>query len=401
MLIKCPECELQVSDKALSCPHCGYPFKDKPKQRKPSGKHMRLPNGFGQISLLKQNLRNPYRVMVTVGKTEEGKPICKLLKPQAYFKTYNEAYEALVEYHKNPYELTDEITVEMLYDEWSSRYYDSLTSDSSIRTLKAAWKYCWSIKNINVKDVKVKTIRDVVEESYIETDNGKIYATPNMKFRIKTLLNLMFDYAVEYEMVETNKARAYNLPKEIKKISKTTQNDHINFELWEMEKLWTNRSIEYVDAILIQCYTGLRPQELCNIEVKNIKDGFIKGGMKTVAGKDRMIPIHSVIEPIIKEKIKECEKIGSEYLLFNKNGDRVRYSIYRDNYKKVIKKLDLNLKHRPHDPRVFFISECKKYKVDEYAIKYIVGHSIADVTEKVYTKRELEWLKEEIEKIKK
>ena len=24
MLIKCPECELQVSDKAAFCPHCGY-----------------------------------------------------------------------------------------------------------------------------------------------------------------------------------------------------------------------------------------------------------------------------------------------------------------------------------------------------------------------------------------
>lgn len=28
MLIKCHECELQVSDKALSCPHCGYPLQD-------------------------------------------------------------------------------------------------------------------------------------------------------------------------------------------------------------------------------------------------------------------------------------------------------------------------------------------------------------------------------------
>ena len=25
-LIKCPECELQVSDKAITCPHCGYPL---------------------------------------------------------------------------------------------------------------------------------------------------------------------------------------------------------------------------------------------------------------------------------------------------------------------------------------------------------------------------------------
>ena len=27
MLTKCPECDLQVSDKAYTCPHCGYPLK--------------------------------------------------------------------------------------------------------------------------------------------------------------------------------------------------------------------------------------------------------------------------------------------------------------------------------------------------------------------------------------
>ena len=33
-------------------------------------------------------------------------------------------------------------------------------------------------------------------------------------------------------------------------------------------------------------------------------------------------------------------------------------------------------------------------------IKYIVGHSIQDLTERVYTEREISWLKEEIEKIR-
>lgn len=42
----------------------------------------------------------------------------------------------------------------------------------------------------------------------------------------------------------------------------------------------------------------------------------------------------------------------------------------------------------------------KKYKVDEYAIKYMVGHVISDITEKVYTNRSRERLKEKIEKIK-
>ena len=83
MLIRCPECELQVSDKAMYCPHCGFPIvSDKPQKNKPTKKHKRLPNGFGQIIEIKnRNLRKPYRAMVTVGKNEYGKPIQKILKP--------------------------------------------------------------------------------------------------------------------------------------------------------------------------------------------------------------------------------------------------------------------------------------------------------------------------------
>ena len=32
--------------------------------------------------------------------------------------------------------------------------------------------------------------------------------------------------------------------------------------------------------------------------------------------------------------------------------------------------------------------------------RYMVGHKISDITEKVYTQREFDWLKKEIEKIK-
>ena len=62
--------------------------------------------------------------------------------------------------------------------------------------------------------------------------------------------------------------------------------------------------------------------------------------------------------------------------------------------------MELNPEHKPHDPRKHFITMAKKYKVDEYAIKYIVGHSITDLTENVYTDREDSWLLEEMQKIK-
>ena len=84
-------------------------------------KHMRLPNGFGQISKISnKKLRNPYRAMVTIGKTPTGRPICKLLKPVAYFPTYNEAYQALMEYKKNPYDFSHSTTFKEVLDKWSA-----------------------------------------------------------------------------------------------------------------------------------------------------------------------------------------------------------------------------------------------------------------------------------------
>ena len=102
--MNCPECALQVSDKALSCPHCGYPLdKSTIKRKRGSGKRRRLPNGFGSITERRdKNLRNPFWARVCVGKNEFGKPILKPLKPQCSFPNYNAAYAALVEYNKNP-----------------------------------------------------------------------------------------------------------------------------------------------------------------------------------------------------------------------------------------------------------------------------------------------------------
>lgn len=91
-LMKCPECGLQVSDKALSCPHCGYPLDSAVKKKKgrgPAAKRKRLPNGFGSITEIKgKNLREPFRARVCVGRDPLGRFILKSLKPKTFFKTY-------------------------------------------------------------------------------------------------------------------------------------------------------------------------------------------------------------------------------------------------------------------------------------------------------------------------
>ena len=413
MLITCPECELQASDKAMNCPHCGFPLKsdkDKRKPRNKNNKRKRLPNGFGQISEIKnQNLRNRFRAMVSVGKSANGRPIVKPLKPESYFSTYNEAYEALVAYNKNPYDLEPAITVRELYEKWTEQYFPTLKSESSTRTISSAWAYCSSIYDMRACDVRARHIKGCMDEGIAIIRGEERHPTAGTKSRIKSMFNLLFDYALEYEIVDKNYARTFNVSNDVLKEGEENRRGHIPFTDDELQILWQHVDTnQYVDVILIQCYSGWRPQELGLIRLENVdlvNRTFI-GGMKTAAGADQIVPIHSKIMKLVEQKYKEAQELGSQYLInctdtiTHRNSIMFTYDKYQKRFTKIRDELHLNPQHRAHDGRNHFITSAKKYNVDEYAIKYIVGHAITDITEKVYTKRELDWLKEEIEKIK-
>lgn len=189
--------------------------------------------------------------------------------------------------------------------------------------------------------------------------------------------------------------------------AKEAEQHHIAFTDEEMQKLWNNfETTDYADLVLIQCYSGWRPKELGLIEIKNVDldNWTFSGGIKTIAGKNRLVPIHSRIRDLVRKRYDEAILGNSKYLFNYKNikGNLVQltYPRYQAAFTKIKDSLELNIEHKPHDGRVQFVTMAKAANVDEYAIKYIVGHNISDVTERVYTRREISWLAEEIEKIK-
>lgn len=400
MLMKCPECELNVSDKALSCPHCGYPLVKQPRQVRKTKRRKRLPNGFGQISEIKDhNLRKPFRAMITVGKTPTGRPISRILKPEGYFETYNDAYAALMEYRRHPYDLDENMTVKELFERWFEK------TDKS-RQIKSAWNYCNSLYDMNVRNVRTKHIKYAIEEGTFEY-RGEI-RTPSMdtKTKMKTVLNKLFDEAVASDLIENNPARKYILSNRDDKSNNQPVNGHIIFTDEELDVLWKKQDCLDVQTILFQVYTGWRPQEIGWIEMSNvdIENWSIIGGSKTEAGINRVVPVHQKIRGIVKNAYDTATAHNSKYLFYcedsiNSSTNRLTYDKYRYRFDKVIRDLELNPKHRPHDPRKMFITMAKKYKMDDFAIKRIVGHRIDDITERVYTERDLEWLMEEMHKI--
>ena len=312
-----------------------------------------------------------------------------------------------MKYNKDPYVFTNSLTVSDLYEKWSEQHFRTISKGAAVN-VRAAWKYCDSVKNIKLVDLRGRHIKYCMDEGCYEVGGKTKYPTPNMKNVIKVMFNQMLDYAIEYEYIDKNYARNFSVSKEDRKKMEENRERHIPYTDEEIKKLWKNiNANEIIDVVLIQCYTGWRPKELELMKLSDVdlELGTMKGGVKTKAGKNRIVPIHSKIYELVKNRYEDSLSKGSKYLItmISKRDHQIRpfnYEYFQQNLNQIKKLLNINENHRPHDGRAHFVTQAKKYHMDEYAIKRIVGHEIKDLTEDVYTTRTIEWLKEEIEKIK-
>ena len=116
--------------------------------------------------------------------------------------------------------------------------------------------------------------------------------------------------------------------------------------------------------IVYACYSGWRPSELVQLKVEDVdfENGFIKGGIKTSAGKNRLVPIHPLVMGIVKKYYEQAISVNSQYL-FNdvtkKKGIGLSYDQYLSRFNKVINTLQLGNEFTPHCTRHTFVSKAK------------------------------------------
>ena len=354
-------------------------------------KQLQRSKGSGSVYYMGNRRRNPWRTVKTAGwePHPESEKLVQKRITIGYFPTRDKALEALINYNDNPYDIkTNTITFSETYEKWSKEYFPSLSSKSSIRTVECAYKYCTSLHKMRMKDIRVEHLEGVIHNA----DVGS--AT---KGRMKSLFNMMYRYALRHEIVEKDYADLCNPVKQ-----DAPQKEVIPFTDEEVTLLWSNlNEVPFVDMILIGIYSGWRPQELAILKTADIdlEEKTMRGGLKTDAGKNRVVPIHPLIYPLIEKRYDETE----EYLFNDINstqgvGKRLSYDKYRNRFVRAMSRLKLT--HRPHEARHTFIIKAKTYHMDEYILKLIVGHAITDITEKVYTHRTMEQLHSEIKKIK-
>lgn len=342
---------------------------------------MKRPNGTGSVYRIKnRKLRKPYVAVYTKGWHVDGTRKRQII---GYFERASDAQMALAEYQYNP-------------DKYDNKYI----------TFGDVWEWMIEEKKRNGVDIvkgKYSTIKKKLEP---------ILSLPMQQIRLSHLqaifdkynhlgrssheamlkaVNGVFKEAIKNDVINKNYTPFITIP------AREKSTLHKPFSTEEIQILWKHTDRKLVKILLIYIYTGLRPVELFKIKLSDvfITDRYMIGGVKTTAGKNRMIPLATCIMPFVEELYNIASVQQSETL--------IPKGYVPERYDRQLVALceELNLMdHRRHDTRHTFITLCSNAGIDEYIIKEIVGHSHSgNITRDVYIHKSIQQLIQKIDRI--
>jgi integrase len=338
---------------------------------------MKNPNGYGTVAKLSGNRRKPFVIRKTIGWNEKGHPIYDTI---GYSETREEGLMILAEYNRNPYDIdAAKITLEELFKKWSEKKLPKL-GKSSQGSLKAAFKHCSKIEKMKYKEIRSFHMQDCI-------DNCECgYST---QWAIKNLFGHLDNYALELDVIN----KSYSVLTTAESIPETSKKP---FTDDEVNKVWEIQDQDWVDSVLFFLYTGFRISEMISIESENtdLFAGTIKGGIKTKAGKDRIVPIHSKIVQLVQRRKAQ----GNKYL-FSYEGNKLTVAKYYEFWNDIMKQL--GFVHTPHECRHTFRSRLDSAGANKVCIDLMMGHKSKEVGERIYTHKTIQELKDAIELIDK
>lgn len=329
---------------------------------------MRNPTSYGSVSIIdkKSKRRNPYRVQIHIGWTDEGVPIRKTI---GYTRTRSEGQQMLAEYHGNPYNTEmKNAPWKYVYEKWLEYKKRTAKTKEALNHFTNAYKKTKELDSTPFRKITLSLFQNIIDNSNVGHDGQK---------RIRSLYKNLYEFAKTLNIpVENDFSQFLTVEPE----EKSTK--HIPFSKEEIKSLFNNRNA-MIDIIIFMIYTGIRPNEL--FKISEYSDDYIITGSKTEAGKNRTIPIHDKIKPIWKD----IQKSGTITLL---TANRF-YKAFKIELEK------LNINHVPYDTRHTFATLWKLSGADEYARKKIMGHAEKDLTNNVYTHLDFDFLKKNINMI--
>lgn len=197
----------------------------------------------------------------------------------------------------------------------------------------------------------------------------------------------LYNYLVMEEILDENLFNNINNPKKEIYLPKFLKESEMNkiFEICS-DNTWINQR----DSLIIELLyaTGLRVSELVNIKIKDIdqKEKTIKVLGK--GSKERIVIYNNhtsnALKKYLKDGYQEFNKKNSDFLILNKNGDKLSDRYIRNIINKLVRKAGLNIKISPHTIRHTFATDMLEEGADLVTVKEILGHESLNTTS-IYT----------------
>ena len=337
---------------------------------------MRNPNGYGTVARLKGHRRRPFIVKKVARWKDNGQPVYNIL---GYTETREAGNMLLAEYNRDPWDVDQaKLTLQQLFDLWKEKKAPKL-GESNRASLCSAFKHCSALAQKPYKQIKAFQMQDTIDNC------GRGYGT---QASIKNLWGHLDRFALELDII----TRSYS---ELLTSAPVPETSRERFSDEEIALLWEHQAEPWVDTVLIFIYSGWRITELLSLLKSDVdlQEGTMKGGIKTKAGKQRIVPIHSLILPYIEKRMLE----PGDYLI-SYEGKKCSQYFYRKFWKEIMDRL--GIEKTPHECRHTLESLLDSAKANRKCIDLIMGHKSKDVGNRVYNHKTIKELKQAMELVR-
>lgn len=201
---------------------------------------------------------------------------------------------------------------------------------------------------------------------------GRSQSTIN---NVSILIKALCSYAMERDILGKDYSRYLDVPSVDPKKPRGALTD---IQLKNLEKL-AAAGEPWADTALILCYTGFRITEfltLTRFSFHPEDGGYLQGGIKSDAGRNRIVPIHPKIRPYVDRWLAR----NGDTIFCDDDGAHLPAARYREYFAVIMAKIDAP-QATPHWCRHTFSTNLHAAGVDEITIKWLMGHSTrSDIT---------------------
>lgn len=334
-----------------------------------------LPRGSGYVVKINRNTQRPYCARRYLYTDTNGNAHSKDI---GYFKTRAEANRALLEHiSQSAIDLRNASKAfSEIYGIWYAKAKLQL-SEETLRAYRSSYKKCNMLYDRVYADITTADMQCIISAEKSATNQRRLKDLFCKLDHQADSMDVILKRRSDYLVVKTRYPMSTKMP----------------FSDSEVERLILHKDEAAVQLVLFYLYTGFRNEEGCSILKKNVNlsNMTITGGAKTPSGTGRVIPIHPLIQPFVESWMQGTSK----YLLTAPRGGKMYIGKVEEIFKQV-SSLYCDRPHIPHECRHTLQTRLDAMHADRICINKIMGHKPAIVSDRIYSHRTLEELRQAI-----